>query len=163
MDQNERARYSISMTTRPLRKNEVNGKDYLFVSHDEFMNAVEKNEFVEYEKVHDWMYGTPKKEITDALNNGEVLLIDIDVKGGMAIKSEYPEDTLTVFIKPPSIEELKKRLRARGTESEDKIEKRLQRYELELSKTDEFDIIIMNEDFNKAVRQFATSIDKKGE
>ncbi|MCH7887004.1 MAG: guanylate kinase [Candidatus Marinimicrobia bacterium] len=162
MDRDDHARYSTSLTTRPPRAGEIHGEDYKFVTDEEFTDAIEGDELVEYEKVHDWMYGTPKKEIEDALANGERLLIDIDVKGGIAIKSRYPEDTLTIFIKPPSVEELKKRLRGRGSESEEKIERRLERYELELSKANEFDVIIKNDDFRTAVDKFSEAINAQG-
>ena len=162
MDKDNLARYSTSLTTRPPRAGEIHGEDYKFVTEEEFTDAIERDDLVEYEKVHDWMYGTPKKEIEDALVNGERLLIDIDVKGGMAIKSRYPEDTLTIFIKPPSIEELRKRLRGRGSDSEEKIGRRLERYELELSKVNEFDIIIKNDDFKTAVNKFSEAINAQG-
>ncbi len=162
MEMDSHAKYSTSLTTRPPRAGEVHGTDYEFVTQDEFMDAVEKDEFVEYEKVHDWMYGTPKKEIEDALQNRERLLIDIDVRGGLEIKSKYPEDTITIFIKPPSIEELRKRLRGRGSESEEKIEKRLERYKLELSKSDEFDVIIKNDDFKTALNDFSEAVNTQG-
>ncbi len=162
MDKDNLARYSTSLTTRPPRAGEIHGEDYKFVTDEEFTDAIEGDELAEYEKVHDWMYGTPKKEIEDAFVNGERLLIDIDVKGGMAIKSRYPEDTLTIFIKPPSIEELRKRLRGRESESEEKIERRLERYELELSKANEFDIIIKNDDFKTAVDKFSEAINAQG-
>jgi len=162
MDRNGRSGYSISLTTRPPRGKEVNGVDYRFVSDQEFQNAVDNDEFVEYEKVHDSMYGTRKDDIEDALRDGNILLIDIDVHGGMAIKNEYPNDTITIFIKPPSIEELKRRLRARGTESEEKIKRRLERYEYELLKAEDFDIIIKNEDFEVAVNEFENAVNNKG-
>ena len=162
MDRDDHARYSTSLTTRPPRAGEIHGEDYKFVTDEEFTDAIEGDELVEYEKVHDWMYGTPKKEIEDALVNGERLLIDIDVKGGLTIKSRYPEDTLTIFIKPPSVEELKKRLRGRGSESEEKIERRLERYELELSKANEFDVTIKNDNFGAAVDKFSEAIKAQG-
>ena len=162
MRRDDHARYSISLTTRPPRAGEIHGEDYKFVTEEEFAEAIEKDKLVEYEKVHDWMYGTPKSEIEDAIANGDRLLIDIDVKGGIEIKSKYPEDTLTIFIKPPSVEELKKRLRGRGSESEEKIERRLERYELELSKANDFDTIIKNDDFGKAVDQFSEAINAQG-
>lgn len=162
MGRNSRSGYSISLTTRPPRAGEVDGVDYRFVSTEEFQNAVNNDEFVEYEKVHDSMYGTRKDDIETALSDGNILLIDIDVHGGMAIKNEYPDDTITIFIKPPSIEELKRRLQARGTESEEKIIKRLERYEYELLKAKDFDIIIKNEDFDVAVCDFENSINNKG-
>lgn len=162
MDIDSHARYSTSLTTRPPRAGEIHGEDYKFVTDEEFTDAIERDELVEYERVHDWMYGTPKKEIEDALGNEERLLIDIDVQGGMAIKSKYPEETLTIFIKPPSMEELKKRLRGRGSESEEKIERRLERYELEVSKANDFDVIIKNDDFRTAVDMFSEAIKTQG-
>ena len=162
MDRDSRAKYSTSLTTRPPRAGEIHGEDYKFVTDEEFTEVIKRDELVEYEKVHDWMYGTPKKEIEDALTNGERLLIDIDVKGGITIKSKYPDDTLTIFIKPPSLEELRKRLRGRGSDSEEKIERRLERYELELSKAIEFDVIIKNDNFRTAVNQFSEAINGQG-
>lgn len=163
MDRNSHALYSISLTTRLPRAKEVNGVDYWFVSDDEFQKAVDKGDLVEYELVHDSMYGTRKEDIETALDKGDFLLIDIDVHGGIAIKNGYPDDTITIFIKPPSIEELKRRLRARGTESEERIKKRLERYEYELLKAEDFDVIIKNEDFKVAVNEFENAVNNKGE
>jgi len=159
---NSRSGYSISLTTRSPRTGEVDGVDYRFVSSEEFENAVNTDEFVEYEKVHDSMYGTRREDIETALNDGNILLIDIDVHGGSAIKNEYPDDTITIFIKPPSVEELKRRLQARGTESEEKILKRLERYEYELLKAKDFDVIIENVDFEVAVNDFENAVNNKG-
>ena len=162
MRRNSRSGYSISLTTRLPRSGEVDGVDYRFVNSEEFQNVVDRGEFVEYEKVHGSMYGTRKEDIDTALNKGNILLIDIDVHGGRAIKNEYPDDTITIFIKPSSVEELKRRLQARGTESEEKIIKRLERYEYELLKAKDFDIIIENEDFDVAVNDFENAINNKG-
>ena len=162
MDKDNLAKYSTSLTTRPPRAGEIHGEDYRFVTNEEFTDAIEGDELVEYEKVHGSMYGTRKEDIDTALNKGNILLIDIDVHGGRAIKNEYPDDTITIFIKPSSVEELKRRLQARGTESEEKIIKRLERYEYELLKAKDFDIIIENDDFDVAVSDFENAINNKG-
>jgi len=162
MKRNSQARFSTSLTTRPAREGELHGKDYWFVNEEEFIKAVENGDMAEYENVHDWMYGTRQEDINKALNNSEVLLIDIDIHGGQTIKSKYPDDTLTIFIKPSSIDELKKRLRERGTDSNEKIERRLERYEHELSEAENFDVIIKNENLGNAVNQFEKAIENKG-
>jgi guanylate kinase len=144
--------FSISATTRPIREGEIDGKDYFFLTEDEFKKKIELNEFLEWEKFYDYYYGTLKSFIINTLNNGTSVLLDVDVKGAVNIKKIYPE-AITVFIMPPSLEELKNRLLLRKTESEEDLEKRLQRAEMELAYSNQFDYVVINDDLNKAINE----------
>ncbi|MFN3821707.1 MAG: guanylate kinase [bacterium] len=125
--------YSVSVTTRASRPNEKNGVHYSFVSREEFLQKVNSGEFAEWAEVHGDLYGTPKSTIQQALAQGKVILMDLDVKGGRQLKELYPQETVLIFVYPPSEEILKERLRNRG-DSEEEIQRRLQRaaWELEL-------------------------------
>lgn len=144
--------FSISATTRPIREGEVDGKDYFFLTEDEFKKKIELNEFLEWEKFYDYYYGTLKSFIQNTLNKGTSVLLDVDVKGAVNIKKIYPE-AITIFIMPPSLEELKNRLLIRKTESEDDLAKRLHRAEMELAYSSQFDYVVINDDLNKAVNE----------
>ena len=140
--------FSISATSRAPRGKEKNNLDYYFLSHDEFVERINENAFLEYEEVYKGtFYGTLKKEIKRIWESGKHVLFDIDVYGGIKIKNQYPENTLSVFIMPPSIKELEIRLRNRGTESEEKIKHRLNKSKEELSFSKKFDVVVMNDDF----------------
>jgi guanylate kinase len=146
-----RLSFSVSATSRPPRTGEKNGVDYYFITQDEFQKAIDKGEFVEWEEVyHGTYYGTYKKEIQRILNEGKNVIFDIDVVGGINIKKLYPEETMAVFVKPPSVKELEKRLRSRATDSEDKIAERIAKAGKELSYESQFDISIVNDDLQKA-------------
>jgi guanylate kinase len=134
--------FSVSATTRKLRNGEANGKDYYFISHDEFEKKKENNEFAEWESVHGEFYGTLKKEIEEDINNHSNTILDVDVKGALSIKKLYP-DAVSIFIDAPK-EEIIKRLRGRKTESEEQLQKRIERMELELGEKDKFDYIVIN-------------------
>jgi len=136
--------FSVSCTTRPSRKGEKEGKDYHFISVKEFKKRIEKDEFVEWEEIYGHFYGTSKKEIEDRiLNNGDVLL-DIDTKGARNVKKIYPEGVF-VFIMPPSAQELKERLKKRGSETEDTIKIRFERALEEIKENEWYDYIIFND------------------
>ena len=140
--------FSISATSRAPRGKEKNNLDYYFLSHDEFVERINENAFLEYEEVYKGtFYGTLKKEIERIWESGKHVLFDIDVYGGIKIKTQYPENTLSVFIMPPSIKELEIRLRKRGTESEEKIKHRLNKSKEELSFSKKFDVVVINDDF----------------
>jgi guanylate kinase len=146
--------FSISACSRTPRKAEMHGKDYYFLSVDEFRNKIASKEFVEYEEVYNnQFYGTLKSELQRIWDNGNHVVFDVDVKGGLNIKKQFPKESLSIFIKPPSIEELKKRLLNRGTETEEQIAKRIQKAEYELGFADQFDIIILNEELDVAVKE----------
>lgn len=144
-------KFSISCTSRPPRGKEQNGVEYFFISPEEFRKKIADDEFVEYEEVYtDRYYGTLKSQVEKQLENGENVVFDVDVHGAMNIKKAYGSQALSLFIQPPSIEELRKRLTGRATEAQEEIEKRIGRAEYELTFADKFDTIIINDDLNKA-------------
>ena len=144
--------FSVSATSREKRKNEIDGKDYYFLSKSEFKEKINLNEFVEWEEVYDnTFYGTLKSEINVLNNLGKNLIFDIDAIGGLSIKKEFPESTLTVFICPPSLEELENRLRKRGTDSEEKIKIRLSKASKEMSMSVLYDYAIENHNLEETV------------
>ncbi|HEX8576041.1 MAG TPA: guanylate kinase [Flavobacterium sp.] len=143
--------FSISATSRPKRGEEVDGKDYYFLSPEEFQQKIDESAFVEYEEVYkDNFYGTLKSELDRIWASGKHVIFDIDVIGGLNIKKQFPEQTLAVFVSPPSVEELERRLRFRQTESEEKIQMRLAKAEREMAVSKQFDIILKNYDLENA-------------
>lgn len=143
--------FSISATSRYMRDGEVDGKDYYFISAEEFQKKIEEKAFVEYEEVYkDNYYGTLKSEVERIWADGKHVVFDIDVVGGLNIKSQFPDQTLAVFVSPPSVEELERRLRFRQTESDEKIAMRLAKAEREISRAPEFDVILENHDLETA-------------
>lgn len=137
--------FSISATTRKPRPNELNGLDYYFMSTDEFKQKIKNDEFLEWEEVYSGhLYGTLKSEIERIWSQGKHVIFDVDVVGGLHIKKQFPNETLAVFVKPPSIEELKKRLKERGAETEDKINMRIAKASVEMATAPQFDDIIEN-------------------
>lgn len=143
--------FSISATSREKRGDEVDGKDYYFLSAAEFQAKIAANEFVEYEEVYtDNFYGTLKTELERIWAMGKHVIFDIDVIGGLNIKKQFPSKTLAVFVSPPSVEELERRLRFRQTETDEKIEMRLAKAEREIAESDKFDIILKNYDLEIA-------------
>jgi len=143
--------FSISAATREARGEETNGKDYYFMSIEEFKKHIKADDFVEWEEVYrDNFYGTLKTEIERIWANGKNVIFDIDVAGGLRIKKKFPHETLAVFVKPPSIDELKIRLKKRSTESEDKINMRIAKASVELATAPQFDKIIKNYDLDIA-------------
>lgn len=145
--------FSLSCTTRPRRSIETEGFDYCFISDEKFRSMVENNEFAEFEEVHGYYYGTPKKILKDVMKAGQQMLFEVDVKGAMAIKSLYPAETIAVFILPPDTELLRERLRKRGTDSDQRIEKRLERLPVEIKYKDQFDHSIINDDIDRATKE----------
>ena len=144
--------YSVSATTRKPRNNEVHGKDYFFVSEEEFLKGIKEGAFVEWEKVYDYYYGTYKNFIFDIINQGRHILLEIDVKGALNIKSQFPE-SVSVFIIPPDIETLRQRLQNRKTESEADLKKRLDLAVHELQEKDKFDYRVVNAELDTAVKE----------
>ncbi|WP_245945977.1 guanylate kinase [Flavobacterium magnum] len=143
--------FSISATSRQKRGDEVDGKDYYFLTAEAFQKKIEENAFVEYEEVYkDNFYGTLQSEVERIWASGKHVIFDIDVVGGLNIKKKYPEQTLAVFVSPPSVEELERRLRFRQTETEEKIRMRLAKAEREISVSGSFDVILKNYDLENA-------------
>ena len=154
-------KFSVSCTTRPKREHEVDGVNYYFLSEQEFTEKVQNNQFIEFEIVHGYFYGTLRKTLEDALVQQEMILFDVDVNGAMAIKSNYSDNTCTIFILPPSLNDLKKRLIKRGTETEESIDKRLERTAQEMEYKDEFDACIINDDLTIAAEELNKLITKQ--
>ena len=144
--------FSISAATREPRGEEVNGKDYYFMSLDQFKQHIKNEDFVEWEEVYrDNFYGTLKSEVERIWAKGKNVIFDIDVAGGLRIKSKFQKETLAVFVKPPSVDELKRRLKERSTESEEKINMRIAKAHVELATAPQFDVIIKNYDLEVAL------------
>ncbi len=143
--------FSISVTSREPRKEEIDGKDYYFISLRDFKNHIKAGDFLEWEEVYrDNFYGTLKTEVERIWAMGKNVIFDIDVVGGLRIKSKFPTETLAVFVKPPSIDELKIRLKKRSTETDDKINMRIAKASVELATAPQFDKIIKNYDLDIA-------------
>jgi guanylate kinase len=143
--------FSVSATTRPPRGQEKNGKDYYFLSVEEFKEKINRGEFVEWEEVYEnQFYGTLKSELQRIWAHGKHILFDVDVKGGISLKKIFGDRALSVFIMPPSLKELEVRLVRRGTDSMEKIRMRLEKAETEMKFTNRFDCIIVNDDVEKA-------------
>ena len=156
-------KFSVSCTTRPKREHEVDGVNYHFLSEQEFIEKMQNNEFIEFENVHGYFYGTLRKTLEDALTKQEMILFDVDVNGAMAIKTNYPDNTCTIFILPPSLDDLKKRLIQRGSETEQRIDKRLERTAQEMEYKDKFDACIINDDLAIAAEELNELITKQNE
>ena len=145
--------FSISSTTRPRRDYEKNGYDYNFITDVEFNQMIQADNFIEYEEVHGYYYGTPKANIDEAITNNKYLLLEVDVKGALRIKKAYSEKAVTVFITLPEVSDLLERLRKRGTESDARINRRMERITMELDHKNEFDHCIINDDLNRALNK----------
>ena len=146
--------FSISAATREPRSNEKNRVDYYFMSEEEFQQKILDEEFVEWEMVYEGKYyGTLKSELRRMWKNEQIPVLDIDVQGAIHVKKEYPVNSLFIFIKPPSIQELKNRLESRGSESKESLDTRLSKAAYELSFTHQFDNVIENKDFETACRE----------
>jgi guanylate kinase len=143
--------FSVSAATREPRGQEVDGKDYYFMSIEQFKKHIKAEDFIEWEEVYrDNFYGTLKSEVERIWAKGKNVIFDIDVAGGLRIKSKFPQETLAVFVKPPSVDELKRRLKERSTESDDKINMRIAKAHVELATAPQFDKIIKNYDLDVA-------------
>lgn len=161
LTEHEDYRFSVSCTTRAPRKNERYGVDYYYLSMDEFHERITAGDLVEYETVHEDMYGTLKAPIDSAFENNQVLLLDIDVKGAQNLKKKYGDECVTIFIQPPSIEVLKKRLIDRGTETESSFEKRVDRIEMEMDTGKQFDFQVINDSIEDAISKVENIIENK--
>ncbi|RXR24255.1 guanylate kinase [Flavobacterium stagni] len=146
--------FSVSCTTREPRGTEVHGKDYYYISIEDFKKHIKAEDFVEWEEVYrDNFYGTLKSEVERIWALGKNVIFDIDVAGGLRIKKKFPNETLAVFVKPPSVDELKRRLKERSTESDDKINMRIAKAHVELATAPQFDKIIKNYDLDTAKQE----------
>ena len=154
-------KWSISYTTRTKRNIEKDGVDYHFISLSKFKHLMRKDYFIEWESVHGFYYGTAKKTLDDAVENCKTLLMELDVKGSMKIMKLFPDKTFSIFIMPPSLEHLRKRLENRGTDSKDRIEIRLKRFTKEIGFKDKFDHVIVNKNLKKAELELIDILDKK--
>ena len=147
--------YSVSMTTRNIRPGETNGKDYYFVSREEFEKRIEEGKFLEHAEFVGNYYGTPLDKVNEQLDSGKEVVLEIEVEGALQVKAKVP-DCVMIFIVPPSKEDLYKRLRSRGTESEEIIEQRVQKANREFKKAKYYDYIVVNDDvYNAADRILA--------
>ena len=146
--------FSVSVTTRPPRPKEQNGVDYYFLSTEAFKSKIEAQEFIEYEMVYEGIYyGTLKTEMNRIWNNVQIPVLDIDVKGAMNVMRLYPGKTLSLFIEPPSLEELENRLKKRGTETSESLLKRINKASEEMAYKKEFDLVIVNDKLEIACEQ----------
>ncbi len=152
--------FSISATTRERRGVEKDGVDYFFISESEFQRKIELNEFVEWETFYGYYYGTLKKFINSTLESNKSIVLEVDVKGALKIKKEYPE-AVGIFIMPPSIEELKNRLRNRRTESNEDLIKRIERAEMEIGYQKYFDYVVVNDNLNRAQKEVYDILNKE--
>ena len=151
--------FSVSCTTRQKRANEVEGKDYFFITNEEFEKKINDAKFIEWEQIHgNFYYGTLKSTLEEAINEDKRILLELDVKGAMSVKKLYPNKSLSIFIEPPSVEVLKLRLEKRGTDNDERIIKRLERLESELSYKSNFDYHIINDDLDQAVNEIMSII-----
>jgi guanylate kinase len=151
--------FSISATTRKKRDNEKEGVDYFFINEEDFKRKIEEAEFVEFEKMYDYYYGTYKSFIDESISEGKPVLVEVDVKGAFSLKKIYPEAVL-IYILPPSLEILVERLKKRQTEDETDFKKRIERAKMELSLKDKFDYFVVNKDLNKAILEVKEIINK---
>lgn len=151
--------FSVSATTRPKRESEIDGKDYFFLSRTEFERRVAADEFAEWEEIYGNLYGSLKSEIARAAREGRYLLFDVDVKGALSLKRLYPH-ALLIFIRPPSIEILRKRLRERKTEDDETFARRMERVAMEMTKADQFDRVCVNDDLERAIVEVKSVIEQ---
>ena len=151
--------FSISCTSRAPRGTEQNGVEYFFITPEEFRERISRDEFLEYEEVYaDRFYGTLRQQVDRQLEAGQNVVFDVDVAGGCRIRDIYGTQAMSIFVQPPSIEELERRLRSRNTDSEEQIVQRLGKAEQELAQAPRFDHIVVNDDFLTAVEQTATLV-----
>ena len=152
--------WSISYTTREKRSIEENGVDYFFISEEEFEDLIIQGHFVEWQNVHGFYYGTSVSSLKNAIENDKTMLLEMDVKGSMSIKKLFPDQTFSIFIMPPSISQLRERLRSRGTDSERRINIRLKRFQEEMEFREKFDYVMINEDLDLAKIELQKTINK---
>ena len=151
--------FSISATSRQMRKNEIDGKDYHFLTSAEFRKKIDNQEFIEWEEVYkDQFYGTLRSEVEKIRNRGRHVIFDVDVVGGLKIKRQFGKEALAILIKPPSQEILEKRLRLRSTEDENSLAQRIEKAGIELSYAEKFDIVLINNTLNETFSSAETLV-----
>jgi guanylate kinase len=157
LKRNKNWKFSVSATTRPPREKEIDGKDYIFMSNQKFDHMAKFGDFLEWEWVHGNKYGTLASQLEDVIDDNEIMLLDIDVKGGFSIMEEYPENTFSIFIEPPGFDipekkiVLEERLLKRGNEQTTQIKNRLKRFEKEMEFIDRFNSSFVNDDLKEAI------------
>ena len=167
LEKNSKWKFSISATTRELREDESDGKDYIQMSNEKFDHFVKFGDFLEWEWVHGNKYGTLVEELEDVIDGDEVMLLDIDVKGGCNIMEEYPDNTFSIFIEPPGFDipekklVLEERLLKRGNEQTTQIKNRLKRFEKEMEFIDRFNSSFVNDDLKEAIVEVEKAIKEK--
>jgi guanylate kinase len=153
LNRHPRILFSVSATTRPRRNAEMEGKDYFFLPRTEFENRIRKGDLIEWEEIYGNYYGTLKSEVNKALQQGRAMLFDVDVKGGLSIRKAFRDDSVLIFIKPPSFEVLWKRLENRKTENFETFKVRMERVPMELEEGNKFDFQVVNDDLQKAIEE----------
>lgn len=144
-------RFSVSATTRSIRDGEVDGRDYVFLSRDEFRAAISRGDLIEYEEIFGNYYGTMRSQVRAGIERGDFVIFDVDVKGALSLRSAFPEDTLLIFVAPPSMDILERRLRDRHTETDAQIAQRLARAEMEMAHREAFDVVLINDDLQRTL------------
>lgn len=157
LERNEKLVFSVSATTRTPRRGEIDGVNYFFIDEEKFSKMVENDEFLEYANVHGNLYGTPKNFVLEQIERGEIVILEIDVQGALQVKESYPEGVF-IFLLPPSMSELKNRIKKRGTETDKDIDIRLKNAFEELKFIDEYDYIVINDEVMEAVEKTETII-----
>ena len=161
LDQFDELAFSVSATTRPKRPDEREGEDYYFLHPGEFKSLIEQDAFIEWEEVYkNQFYGTLRREVERLWEEGKSIIFDIDVKGALNIKKSYPEESLSIFVKPPSLQALRRRLSQRETEDPESLRKRMTRAEKELRYENMFDRVILNDDLSKALQEAEAILDE---
>ena len=151
MERHADVRFSVSATTRPQRAGEEHGRDYFFLSRDEFEARIAAGDLVEYEEIFGNLYGTLKSEVQRALDANARMLFDIDVKGGLSLRRVFPADTLLIFIQPPSLDVLRQRLEGRRSETPESVERRVARARMEMEEGKKYDHVVVNDVLARAV------------
>ncbi|NMB15210.1 MAG: guanylate kinase [Gallicola sp.] len=151
-------KYSISATTRKKRPLEKNGENYYFMSQEEFKESIENKEFLEYAQVHGNYYGTPKRFVTESVDSGDIVILEIDVQGALQVKENCPE-AVYIFLLPPDLQELRNRIEKRSTEDEDTINLRMNNAQTELTFIDKYDYAVINDDVDKTVGKIESIIE----
>jgi guanylate kinase len=152
--------FSVSATTRPIRNGEIDRKDYYFLTKQEFEDRIRTGDLVEWEEIYGNYYGTLKSEIHRALDHGYSMIFDVDVKGALSIRRHFPNDSILIFIKPPSMKTLKERLENRKTENPETLKRRLDRVPMELEQGSQFDYQVVNDDLDKAINEVNEIVQK---
>lgn len=159
LDDFSQIKFSVSATTRQPREHEKNGVDYHFLSKEEFREKIAQNRFLEWEEFYNGsLYGTLKADVESELDKGYFVMLDIDVLGALNVKNSYKDDVLSIFIKPPSLQVLEERLRARGTETDRSLAVRLERAKNELQYADRFDYVVINDDIESAYQEIKEAV-----